>query len=68
MAVIAEKNSCRSIFYLQTIMFKDSYSYFLDNIGRVLTEELYEFYFSLTWRESEATLDDCLNLSDTVTR
>ena len=49
-------------------MFNISYSYFLDNIGRVLTEELYEFYFSLNWRESEATLDDCLNLSDTVTR
>jgi len=40
-----------------------SYSYFLDNIGPipVLTEELYPFYFSLTWRDGEDTWDDCLN-------
>jgi len=63
--IVAEKNSCRSILYLQTIMLQTS-SYFLDNTGQLQTEDLYRFYFSLTRRESEATLDDCLNHSDTL--
>jgi len=54
------------IYILLTNHMLQTSSYFLDNTEQLQTEDLYRFYFSLTRRESEATLDDCLNHSDTL--